>query len=72
MAVLGLHGPLSIFLSSLTAIPLAYMLNCFATMKDPFLILIAGVLALTFMVAVPVLVARNKSDSVDHFFYGML
>ncbi|KAK7115893.1 transmembrane 6 superfamily member 1-like [Littorina saxatilis] len=66
---MALLGPLAIFLSSLTAIPLSYALNCLSTMRDPRLILIAGVSALTFVVAVPYFVVKSRPQRADSFFF---
>ena len=67
---MALLGPLSIFLSSLTAIPLAYLLNQLSTFRDPLTIFIAGVVALTYVVAIPFFVVRNRPQRADNFFYG--
>ena len=67
---MALIGPLSVFLSSLTAIPLAYTLNQLSTLRDPLVILIAGTMALTYVIAIPYFVVRNRPQRADNFFYG--
>ena len=65
-----LLGPLSVFLSSLTAIPLAYTLNQLGTFRDPLTIFVAGAVALICVVAIPIFVVRNRPQRADSFFYG--
>ncbi|XP_076443802.1 transmembrane 6 superfamily member 1-like [Babylonia areolata] len=66
---MALAGPLSVFLCSLTAIPLPYMLNQLGSMKDPLFIMMAGGLALAVVSIVPFLVVRNRPQKIDSFFY---
>ncbi|KAL8606335.1 hypothetical protein ACOMHN_050815 [Nucella lapillus] len=66
---MALAGPISAFLCSLTAVPLPYVFNQLGLMKDPLLILLSGVIALSFVVIVPFVVVRKRQQKTDSFFY---
>lgn len=70
--IMTLLGPLSVFLTSLLAIPLAYICNQLSTMKDPVVMLIIGAVALVTVAATPYFLMRNKPQRTDNFFYGEL
>ncbi|XP_046370693.2 transmembrane 6 superfamily member 1-like isoform X1 [Haliotis rufescens] len=66
---MGVSGPTAVFFSSLTAIPISYMLNKASSMTDPRLILLCGVLVLVFVTLIPYLTVKYRPQKTDSFFY---
>ncbi|KAJ8304578.1 hypothetical protein KUTeg_018161 [Tegillarca granosa] len=66
---MALDKALPIFLCGFLSIPLAFMLNLFHAMRNPILVLVAGVLSLSLVIAIPFIFKKTTKPKHDSFYY---
>lgn len=67
---MSLSQALPIFLCGFLSIPLAFMLNLFHEMRNPVLVLVAGTLSLSLVIAIPFVFKKTSRPRHDSFYYG--